>query len=558
MAKIDSRYRKNFGLLIVFLLFVTLLFVISVFFARTITTNFVQTDFNNRKAEVFDETIKDFNEFFQEKIPEVAYYQGFMDSIQAKDFSNTVLRKYPFVQKIEFSDIIFTNIDSAQRQMRIGNFGASSKSSYQYNLTPDYRLQSLKQPASGDLSSNEELYSVFLRLCTWLGRDKIDTTKIANTEIYKLFYNIQPGKISYLNIPRMADILAFRNMMIDAKYQKSVYEQDFYVFYILPTKMQVKNKYANLYENVSILPVVDQYVLNEDVYLKTEIALPGALSEYKLQFESSESHIAKEINKKFFPVVLVLTLIYLILLSIGYLIYRNVLTNNRMYQLQYDFINNLTHEFKTPVSVIKIAGNNIKSAEQLTDGDRAMYGRILDQEADKLNSLMNKLLSFAQIENKSIKFNGEYIDLKEFSQHIFESTRIKYPDLELKTSVKVKDEIYADPVLLTSVFQNLIDNAYKYSSPAKRFLEIKVEQTKKNFVILFKDRGIGIDKKEFNSIFKKFYRVKNQFNQQGSIGLGLAFCKEITEFMGGEIKVESELNVGTSFTLIFPTEVKNG
>ena len=558
MAKIDSRYRKNFGLLLVFLLFVTLLFVISVFFARTITSNFVQTDFNNRKAEVFDETIMDFNEFFQDKIPEVAYYQGFMDSVQAKEFSNTVLRRYPFVQKIEFSDIVFTNIDSAQRQMRIGNFGASSKSSYQYQLSADYRLQSIKQTASGDLSSNEELYSVFLRLCTWLGRDQIDTTKIVNTEIYKLFYNIQPGKISYLNIPRMTDILAFRNMMIDANYQKSVYEQDFYVFYILPTKMQVKNKYKNLYEKVSIKPVVDQYVLNEDVYLKTEIALPGALSEYKLQFESSQNHISKEINKKFFPVVLILILIYLILLSLGYLIYRNVLTNNRMYQLQYDFINNLTHEFKTPVSVIKIAGNNIKSAEQLSDGDRAMYGRILDQEADKLNSLMNKLLSFAQIENKSIKFNGEYIDLREFSQHIFESTRIKYPDLELQTRVRVKDEIYADPVLLTSVFQNLIDNAYKYSSPSKRFLEINVEQTKKNFVILFKDRGIGIDKKEFNSIFKKFYRVKNQFNQQGSIGLGLAFCKEITEFMGGDIKVESELNVGTSFTLVFPTEVKNG
>src|SRR5690606_33812515 len=499
MAKIDSRYRKNFGLLLVFLLFVTLLFVISVFFARTITSNFVQTDFNNRKAEVFDETIMDFNEFFQEKIPEVAYYQGFMDSVQAKEFSNTVLRRYPFVQKIEFSDIVFTNIDSAQRQMRIGNYGASSKYRYQYQLSADYRLLSTKQTASGDLSSNEELYSVFLRLCTWLGRDQIDTTKIVNTEIYKLFYNIQPGKISYLNIPRMTDILAFRNMMIDANYQKSVYEQDFYVFYILPTKMQVKNKYKNLYEKVSIKPVVDQYVLNEDVYLKTEIALPGALSEYKLQFESSQNHISKEINKKFFPVVLILILIYLILLSLGYLIYRNVLTNNRMYQLQYDFINNLTHEFKTTVSVIKIAGNNIKSAEQLSDGDRAMYGRILDQEADKLNSLMNKLLSFAQIENKSIKFNGEYIDLREFSQHIFESTRIKYPDLELQTRVRVKDEIYADPVLLTSVFQNLIDNAYKYSSPSKRFLEINVEQTKKNFVILFKDRGIGIDKKEFNS-----------------------------------------------------------
>jgi len=276
-----------------------------------------------------------------------------------------------------------------------------------------------------------------------------------------------------------------------------------------------------------------------------------------LQFETSQSHITKEINKWFFPVVGILVLIYLILLLIGYLIYRNVLINNRMFQLQYDFINNLTHEFKTPVSVIKIAGNNIKSAEQISDAERAMYGRILDQEADKLNSLMNKLLSFAQIENKSIKFNGEFIDLNEFCQHVFESTRIKYPDLQLLDSVEVKDEIYADPVLLNSVFQNLIDNAYKYSNPTNRFLEIKVEQTKKNFVILFKDRGIGIDKKEFNSIFKKFYRVKNQFNQQGSIGLGLAFCKEITEFMGGEIKIESELNIGTSFTLIFPIEVKN-
>ncbi|WP_159637473.1 sensor histidine kinase [Sphingobacterium composti Ten et al. 2007 non Yoo et al. 2007] len=557
MAKLDSRYRKNFGLLIVFLLFVTLLFVISVFFARTITTNFVQTDFNNRKAEVFDETISDFNEFFQEKIPEVAYYQGFMDSVQAKDFSNSILRRYPFVQKIDFSDILFTNIDSIDRQMRIGNFGASAKSSYQYTLTSDYKFQSSRQGSGGDLSSNEELYSIFLKLCTYLGRDNIDTSRISNTEVYKLFYNIQPGKISYMNIPRMTDILSFRNMMVDATFQKSSYEQDFYVFYINPTKIKVKNKYPNLYEDITIQPVVDQYSLNEQSYLKTEIALPGALSDYKLQFETSQSHITKEVNKWFFPVVVILVLIYLILLLIGYLIYRNVLINNRMFQLQYDFINNLTHEFKTPVSVIKIAGNNIKSAEQISDTERAMYGRILDQEADKLNSLMNKLLSFAQIENKSIKFNGEFIDLEEFCQHVFESTRIKYPDLSLKDSVKVRDEIYADPVLLHSVFQNLIDNAYKYSDPANRFLEIKVEQTKKNFVILFKDRGIGIDKKEFNSIFKKFYRVKNQFNQQGSIGLGLAFCKEITEFMGGEIKVESELNVGTSFTLIFPIDVRN-
>jgi two-component system phosphate regulon sensor histidine kinase PhoR len=216
----------------------------------------------------------------------------------------------------------------------------------------------------------------------------------------------------------------------------------------------------------------------------------------------------------------------------------------------------LTHEFKTPVSVIKIAGNNIKSAEKLSGQEQAMYGRILDQEADKLNNLMNKLLSYAQIENKSMKFKGEYIDINALAQRAIDAARLKYPDLQLNFVTTAHNELFADPVLLNAVFQNLIDNAYKYSPVDRKHLDIKIEQNKRNFVVVFRDKGIGIDKKEFNSIFKKFYRVKNQFNQHGSIGLGLAFCKEITEFMGGEIKVDSQVNVGTTFTLVFPLEIK--
>jgi two-component system phosphate regulon sensor histidine kinase PhoR len=220
--------------------------------------------------------------------------------------------------------------------------------------------------------------------------------------------------------------------------------------------------------------------------------------------------------------------------------------------LQYDFINNLTHEFKTPVSVIKIAGNNIRSAENLSDQERTMYGKILDQEADKLNNLMNKLLSFTQIENKSLKFKGEYIDLNSFCEEIFEGTRIKYPDLELTYDIDVNSKMHTDPVLLNSVFQNLIDNAYKYSEVSRKFIDISVQQSKKHFIMKFSDKGIGINKNELKNIFKKFYRVKNQFNQGGSVGLGLAFCKEITEFMGGEIKVNSVEGEGTTFTLVFP------
>lgn len=553
MAKVGLRYRKNLGLLVAFLVFVTLLFVFSAFFARTMTVNFVETEFNNRKVEVFDESIKPFNEFFNDKVPEISYYQGYMDSTQANEFASAVLRRYPFVENLRFFDIKITNSDSTGKGVRFNNLGVFANAGYDFRLNKENRLIAGKLSQEAYKNVADEFNNTVLKLIGFLDRLQDSTKlKLTDNDIYKVFYSLQPGKISYLNIPRTTDLEAYKRLMEDRSLPNATYEQDLFVFSIEPKKIKIKNTYINLYENIQIKPIVDPYVVSGDSYLSTELPLPGALSDYKLQFETSKEYITKDVNKRFFPVMVGLSIIYLILLLIAYLIYRNISINSKLFQLQYDFINNLTHEFKTPVSVIKIAGNNIKSAEKLSDGEKNMYGRILDQEADKLNSLMNKLLSFAQIENKSLKFKGEYIDLEEFCQGVIDATRLKYPDLKLDYTIHVNRQIHTDPVLLTSVFQNLIDNAYKYSSPDRKVLEINVQQNKKNFVILFKDQGIGIDKKEFNSIFKKFYRVKNQFNQQGSIGLGLAFCKELTEFMGGDIKVESQVNVGTVFTLSFP------
>ena len=153
--------------------------------------------------------MRDFNEFFQERIPEVAFYQGYMDSVQAQGFADNVLRKYPFVQKVEFSDVILSNIDSLKKHMRIGQFGAYSKNTFEFYLDNEYRLIKRRKANEGNLSSNEELSTVFLKLCTFLGRNNLDTSAIKNTDLFKLFYNIQPGKISYLNIPRVSDVISF-------------------------------------------------------------------------------------------------------------------------------------------------------------------------------------------------------------------------------------------------------------------------------------------------------------------------------------------------------------
>jgi two-component system phosphate regulon sensor histidine kinase PhoR len=99
-----------------------------------------------------------------------------------------------------------------------------------------------------------------------------------------------------------------------------------------------------------------------------------------------------------------------------------------------------------------------------------------------------------------------------------------------------------------------MENAYKYSNPKRRELNINIRTDKKNIVFSFADRGIGIAKDEITHIFKKFYRIQNQYNQNGSVGLGLAFCKELVNFMEGEITVNSKIHEGSEFIVTLPYE----
>ncbi|HIX55653.1 MAG TPA: HAMP domain-containing sensor histidine kinase [Candidatus Sphingobacterium stercoripullorum] len=556
MKKVNTGYKKNFGLLVSSVIFITALFLVSVLLARSTVRNNVTSDFNNRKVEVYDESIVLFNEFFDKRIPEISYYQGYMDADLAAEYANQVLRRYPFVEDMVFYDIVLANNDSIPTGVKFNNLLIHLKSIHTFFLDEEFRFKKKKIPEEQSKEYIDDFNNTALKLVSFL--DRVDeTTRLTDNEIFKVFYSINPGKIAYMNIPRLSDLTAYKDLMIRGDMPETSYDQDMMVFNIDPQKIKIINKYPNLYESIEIVPIVEGTLQESPVYMQTDLLLPGVLSEYKLQFDTSELFISKEINRKFVPVVLVLCFLYLVLLLIVYLIFRNVTTNSKLYALQYDFINNLTHEFKTPVSVIKIAGNNIKSAKELSRQEQDLYGKILDQEADKLNNLMNTLLSFTQIENKSIRFKGEEVDIKEFGEQIFSANKLKYTDMKISYSIDVQRKLYADPVLLGSVFQNLIDNAYKYSEINNKTLDVKIFQNKRNFVFIFRDKGIGIDKKELGKVFNKFYRVKNQFNQQGSIGLGLAFCKEITEFMGGEIKVSSEVGVGTTFTLTFPLNFKN-
>ncbi|MDF2431826.1 MAG: two-component system, OmpR family, phosphate regulon sensor histidine kinase PhoR [Mucilaginibacter sp.] len=546
MKNSSVTYRKNFSLIIVFLVLISVTLVIALFVSYNLTAKYVENEFASKKVDVMEQTIKPYTNLYQNKIPEITSYQGFLDSASAARYADAVFKDYSFVKKIVFYDVKVSN----QKNSTIirNNLGISINAMYQY-IRQDGKVSGLRIWNTAD---EDEFKQMAIKLSDYVAFS--DTTRgSTQDEIFKTFYDIKPDKINYSNILRREDVKNFRELR-KSKNPSFFYKQNMMTFILDPYLLKIKNSHRELYQDISIQPIVYDPFDNQSGNLITEVPLSGAFSDFKLYFSSGRDYLTNEINRRFMPIGALVLLIYCFLVLVGWLIYRNLNFNIKLFKLQYDFINNFTHEFKTPVSVIKIAGSNLSGDNELSERQRKQYGRILNEEADKLNDLMNKLLSFTQLENKSIEIKKEEIDIKEFVEKYIETFRIKYPDFKINLKIRGVESFYTDPVLLGSVFQNLIENAYKYSHPNKKELIIKITHEKRNIIFSFADKGIGIQKNELDNIFKKFYRVENQYNQNGSVGLGLAFCKELVNFMDGDIIVNSKVNEGSEFIVTLPYE----
>lgn len=547
--------KKNNWLVLALLILITVIFGIVLALTYTLTAKFVDNDFEANKVNVLENSIEPYNAFIQNGITEVSFYQGFLDSTSASKYAKSILDKFPFVEKLIFFDIDISQ-HSQYRGFQFKDLHITPQAIFQFDRDlPSDSIPLYKAGADGDFSLllEDEFNKMAIKFAGFI--ESSDTTRvISNEEIFKNFYSITPGKVSYMTLPRREEIVEFKNMMNRDLDEKALYHQDIITYFLNPLKLKLVNTRRDLYQRIEIKPIFYDPLETERDVKYAEIPLPGALAEYKIFFSSSSSFLQAEIYKRFSPIALGVLMFYVILLSIAYLIYRNIKMNLRMFKLQYDFINNLSHEFKTPVSVIKIAGDNIVNAKVLTTDEKNFYGRILDEEADKLNNLLNTLLSFTQIENNIIKPKLEEVDLVGFCESMVESYRIKYPDFDIDFTVNNVRYFRTDITLLTSLFQNLIDNAYRYSFETLKYLRISIYRENRQIFFKFEDKGIGIEKNEKENIFRKFYRIQSEYNQQGSVGLGLAFCKEVVKLMKGEISVQSKKGLGSIFTMVFPYE----
>lgn len=253
---------------------------------------------------------------------------------------------------------------------------------------------------------------------------------------------------------------------------------------------------------------------------------------------------------------IILSIAFTLMLSIGLLlIIKNLLHHRKISEVQSDFINNMTHEFKTPIATISLASDSILNPIILGNKDKVSYFTgMIKKENRRMNRLVEKILQMARLESKELKLEKQSINVHEVLQNILENTQIKLEDKgNISSDFQANTfEVLADQVHLINVFYNLLDNAIKYSEEPVQ-IKITTSNTKHHLSISISDNGKGMSKKELQYIFDRFYRIEagNVHNIKG-YGLGLTYVKAIIEKHGGSIHVKSELGIGSSFELRLP------
>ncbi len=230
-----------------------------------------------------------------------------------------------------------------------------------------------------------------------------------------------------------------------------------------------------------------------------------------------------------------------------------VFTQKSVTQVQRDFINNMTHEFKTPISTISVIQQVISDPEIVKTPQRlATYTQIIGDEIRRLNDQVEKVLNITRLEKQHFDLHLEEIDVHEvIKQVIF---NIQNTDFEKNINITQHLEaqhhlISADKVHFTNVVCNIIENAIKYSSEDAK-ITVKTENNDQKITISISDQGEGIDKKNIKKIFDKFYRVpKGEVHNVKGFGLGLYYVKKVVDAHKWNINVISSLNEGSIFKI---------
>lgn len=268
-----------------------------------------------------------------------------------------------------------------------------------------------------------------------------------------------------------------------------------------------------------------------------------------VSFPKKEAYILAAISK-----ILTLGAFFILIIAFAYVsaIYQ-LIKQKQISQIKTEFINNMTHEFKTPIATINLALDAIKNPKIISDKDKIMnYINMIREENKRMLTQVENVLRISQLEKNQLDISKEIVDvsdlLDEAITHVYLIVMDKQGYINTHFDATL-DEIHGNPFHLKNVFINILDNAIKYSEDAPK-IDIYTETKGNEIFIKFIDQGIGMNKTVQKQVFNKFYREQtgNIHSVKGH-GLGLSYVKKIVEYHGGTVTVESEKGKGSTFTV---------
>lgn len=221
--------------------------------------------------------------------------------------------------------------------------------------------------------------------------------------------------------------------------------------------------------------------------------------------------------------------------------------------LQKDFINNVSHEIKTPISSIQ-GFAKLLEADDLSKEERKEYAEIIKEESDRLLYLSTNILKLAKLENQERIMNKTKFNIAEQIRRTISVLEPKWKEKNIKFNVSLKEqEFWGEKDLMYQVWMNIIENSIKFSKQDGQ-IDVKMKTNQDSIIVEIKDYGIGMEEEEAKKIFDRFYQIDKSHTKPGA-GLGMTIAKRIIELSGGKIEVTSKLNESTTFIVTLPIKL---
>jgi two-component system phosphate regulon sensor histidine kinase PhoR len=374
---------------------------------------------------------------------------------------------------------------------------------------------------------------------------------LPSNQVKPIIEQFQNELLENLEITKLDNYLKqeFEAQGINIDYEYGVYSNRSQSFLILNGKYVAEIGSTNQKSNMKSAPGMKQTQYKMPLYESHAQDEPGYLYLY---FPKKIGFVWRDLLP-----ILLLSILFtgLILYCFSYTIYI-ILRQKKTNEIKTDFINNMTHEFKTPIATISLATDSIANPTIIADeGKVRRFLGIIKEENKRMLTQVEKVLQMAQIDKQQVSLKISLFDLNELLKQAGEHAELKLAERGGAIDINLlatNSTIEADQNHIANIIANLLDNAEKYTEVTPH-IKLESHDDKNGVKFVISDNGIGMSKESLKHIYEKFYRVHtgNRHDIKG-FGLGLSYVKAMVDAHSGKINVKSEIGKGTSFTIFLP------